>query len=283
MPSEWIPALTTAGLTTTGLLAVGWLCRNLIATRLKASVEHEFNTQLEGMKAQLRESEERLKARLREKDAQMAGLQQGALSALAGKHEALDKRRLQAAEEIWAAACRLKPARTLAMMIAPLNTEYIAKHAEEKSMQAFLEQIGMGFTNACVLESHTLSEPARPFVTPMVWAVFNAMTSICAFTAMSWHAMKGGLDIHKYAQLDKLNELIEAALPGHLSQSPDSAHARSSALGLLEVKLLDAIAAMLEGRDESKRNVEQAALILAHARAVSEGLAQQPGSEPPSE
>ena len=86
----WLPALTTTGL----LAAALWLGRELISNRLTKSVQHDFDKKIESVRADLRASEERFKAELREKEAEIAALRSGALSVLASRHAALDKRRL---------------------------------------------------------------------------------------------------------------------------------------------------------------------------------------------
>lgn len=99
----------------TGLLGLAlWLGRNLISTRLTKSVEHEFNAKLDKLQAELRASEARLNADLRAKEAEISALRSGALSALASRQISLDKRRLEAAEQIWSAVAALQPACALA-------------------------------------------------------------------------------------------------------------------------------------------------------------------------
>ena len=106
----WIPSLATSAL----LAAALWLGRNLISTRLTKSVAHEFNTKLETLRAQMREGEERLKAELRVKEAEIVALRSGALTALASRQMAFDKRRLEAVDQLWSSITALAPARSIA-------------------------------------------------------------------------------------------------------------------------------------------------------------------------
>ncbi|MCU6496360.1 gp58-like family protein [Rugamonas sp. A1-17] len=60
------------------LLGFGaWLLRTYIQTRLKATVEHEFNVKLSSIQSQLRQTEEMYKDRLRESAAEIQTLQSG--------------------------------------------------------------------------------------------------------------------------------------------------------------------------------------------------------------
>src|SRR5438105_1233155 len=103
----WFPAITTTAL----LAAVLWASRELISTRLTRTVQHEFDKKIESLRADFRASEERFKAELREKEAEISALRSGALSVLASRQAALDKRRLEAVDQIWTAFNALSPAR----------------------------------------------------------------------------------------------------------------------------------------------------------------------------
>lgn len=76
---DWLlSTVSTAAL----LGLVAFLARNLILTRLKASVQHEFDRKLETLRADLHKSEESFKADLRAKETQIEVLRSGALSGL---------------------------------------------------------------------------------------------------------------------------------------------------------------------------------------------------------
>jgi len=76
---DWLlSTVSTAAL----LGLVAFLARNLILTRLKASVQHEFDRKLETLGADLHKSEESFKADLRAKETQIEVLRSGALSGL---------------------------------------------------------------------------------------------------------------------------------------------------------------------------------------------------------
>mgnify|MGYP007037817717 CR=1 FL=1 len=71
------------------MLALAWLGRHLITTRLKASVQHEFDEKLEAIRTEFRKSEESFKSDLRAKENQIAALQGGALSGMVSRQAAL--------------------------------------------------------------------------------------------------------------------------------------------------------------------------------------------------
>jgi len=121
----WIPAISTTAL----LSLILWLLRSVISTRLRASVQHEFDQKLETMRATLRSSEEAFKADLRGKEAQIAALRSGVMSALASRQAALDKRRIEAVDQLWSAITSLGPAKALSATMAIVKFDSTVKEA----------------------------------------------------------------------------------------------------------------------------------------------------------
>ncbi|MBK6387738.1 MAG: hypothetical protein IPF71_13630 [Rhodoferax sp.] len=91
--------------TSTSLLigVVIYLTRSLIATRLTKSVQHEFDSKLSDVNSRLRLSEESFKADLVRKQAEIQALQNGVIQGRLNRVIALDKRRLEAVDQMWGA------------------------------------------------------------------------------------------------------------------------------------------------------------------------------------
>jgi len=187
---DWIPAISTTAL----LGIVLWLLRSVISTRLKASVQHEFDQKLESMRAALRASEEALKADLREKEAQIAALRSGAISALASRQAALDRRRIEAVDQLWSAVTSLGPAKALSATMAIVKFENTVKEAARNP--AVREMFSAMGGKASMRESSwTDAAKARPFVSPMAWALYMAYQSIVSVAVIKLEAIKAGLDM----------------------------------------------------------------------------------------
>lgn len=123
--TPWIPSVMT-----TSLLGIAlWLGRNVIKTRLTNAVAHEFNTKLEAMRSEFRQREELLKADLRSKEADIAALRAGVMNAMASRQMAIDKRRLDAIDQLWAAVTALAPAKVVSSFMAVFNFEATAAEA----------------------------------------------------------------------------------------------------------------------------------------------------------
>lgn len=263
--TAWFPPLTTTALFAAAL----WFGRKVISTRLTKSVEHEFNSKLESVRSQMRESEERLKAELRAKETEIAALRSGALTALASRQVALDKRRLEAVDQLWASVTALGPARGIAALMSSISFEKAAPITERdpKARQAF-EMMGTAFDIKSIDSSG--ASKARPFLSPMVWATFSALTAVVMHAVMRWHILKGGLGSMDFMDNEAISKLIKVALP-HYSDYIDKLGPSGYyyVLEALDDQLLREIRLMLSGVEADKNSIELAAEILRQSNAVS--------------
>ncbi|WP_194249543.1 hypothetical protein [Chitinibacter fontanus] len=255
---DWIPAVTT----TTLFAAALWLVRKLIITRLSRSVQHEFDQKLEIVRADLRASEEKFKAALREKEAEIAALRSGALSAIASRQAAIEKRRLEAIDQIWAAFNSLAHARGLAAQMAIIKFEEAARETERnpKARQLF-EIMGSGFDPLKI--DGINADKARPFISPMAWATFAAYRAIVMNSVVKWHILKGGLGKADLVDSDVVKNLVLAALPGYKDYlEKHGTDALYYSLEGLETQLLSELKTLLTISEFDKASVEQEAEIL---------------------
>jgi hypothetical protein len=87
-----------------------------------------------------------LKADLRAKEVEIAALRSGAMTVLASRRIALDKRRLEAVDQLWSAVTSLTSARGVSAQMAVINLEEVAKLAEHDTrVRKFFDIIGAGF------------------------------------------------------------------------------------------------------------------------------------------
>ena len=117
---EWLVSSVSSASLVAG---AAFLSRHLILTRLKATVQHEFDQKLETLRTDLRRAEELFKAELRAKETEIEALRSGALSGLVSRQVALDKRRLEAVEQLWTGIEVLAPLKWAASVMATLKFE----------------------------------------------------------------------------------------------------------------------------------------------------------------
>lgn len=268
---SWFPSITTTAL----LGVVIWLARNLIATRLVKSVEYEFNTKLESVRAELRNNNELLKAELRSKEKEIEALRNGAMTAMASRQIALDKRRLEAVDQLWAALTSLGPAKYIASLMAAVKFESAAEMAmEDAKVREMFTMLGGGFDLKNL--DLSVSAKARPFVSPMAWALFSAYQAIAMQGVMRLQVLKFGIGTKDFFDKDGVAKLVKTALPHHISyidKYGDTGY--YYLLDELEGGLLKEFQKMLAGTEGDKASIEQAAEILKQSNELLDSAKQQ--------
>jgi hypothetical protein len=254
----WVPSVLPTAL----LALVLWLGRKLIVTRLVKSVEHEFNAKLETLRAEFRQKEEMLKADLRSKENEIADLRSGAMTAMASRQMALDKRRLEAVDQLWSAVTGLSPAKGISALMAVVNFE-AATEAGVKNprVRQMFEMMGATFDPQKVDVSGATK--ARPFVSPMAWALFSAYQAIAWQAVIKLQILKSGFPGKNLLDKDAVPRLIKAALPHqaeYVDKYGDAGY--HYLLEELEVSLLGAMRKMLAGEETDRASVERAGEIL---------------------
>jgi hypothetical protein len=263
-PIEWFPAITTTGLFAAAL----WLGKEAISARLGRSIQHEFDKKIEDVRSELRGSEERLKSELREKEAAISALRGGALSALTARQAAVDKRRLEAVDQLWAAFNSLSRARGLVATMSVIKFEEAAKIAEkDPRARELFQAVTTGFDRSKI--DTDSADLARPFLSPMAWAVFAAYRVVIMHSVVRWEILKSGMGTKDYTNREAIERLIVTALPHYKDYIEEHGpNAYYGALDALEEKLLDELRAMLSSSEFDRANVEQAAEIVRQAHAL---------------
>lgn len=261
---NWIPAFSTAGL----VALVLWLARNLILTRLTKSVQHEFDNKLEELRANLRKSEETFKADLRSKESQIEVLRSGALAGLVSRQAALDKRRIEAVDQLWSSMTALASVKTAPATLASLNYEYAAEEAakDPRLREVFAKVVAPFDINKMNLGD---AAKARPFVSPLAWALFSAYQAILIFAVFRLNMLKVGLNIPKAVDSEAVIKLVKAALPHRIDYITEyGVKGFHHLIDELEDHLLEEMKRMLKGEESDKATVKQAAGILKEAEQV---------------
>lgn len=262
---DWLPPISTAA----ALGIVGWLLRSWISARLTKSIGFEFDKKLELLRAEHRTSEEKLRADLQAKETEIATLRASAMTALSNRQSAVDKRRLDAIDQLWASVLSMNKARGISLMMSMLKFEAVAEQAkQDPKMREFLETIGAGFNIATDLKIDEASK-ARPFVSPLAWGIFTAMTAIVANGATKWYVAKGGLGAKDFSDQGALANMVKAALPEYSSYVDKTCMPELHPLvEKLELKLLEEFRLMMSGAEADRASVRQAAEIMKYSDAL---------------
>lgn len=255
LDANWGPALSTTAL----LGAALWMLRKVIAARLTASVNHEFNEKIEELRADLKRKED-----------EISSMRSGALSAMTSRKVALDQRRLLAVEQLWAATTELGRTKHISGLMAIVKYENSLKEAENNpTFRAIMEAMGGGFD--LVKLDLSGATKARPFVSPMSWAYFSAYQAIAMQAVAKWQALRHGVNMPEIFDNELVRKLVTTALThreGYIEKVGDAAY--YYLLEELENLLLTEMRVSIDSEDLDRGNVERAAQIVELSKKTQE-------------
>jgi len=286
----WMPAFIEAtlanGTVAAALVfAVGWLARTAIAERLKGSVQHEFNERLEAVKADFKEREARLQAdlkaqdtrlqaELRGKDQQLQLLQSGVLSARAARQTALNARRLDAIDALWASFNELAQLRVLAQFMQVIKYEEALAHAadHEKTRFYFAEMAKIASVDGDKLKMLAGRTPwkARLYVSEAAWKLFSTYQGVLHVLLMRLKQLEIGMG-KDFTKIDEIVAAVKVALPHQASFLNENGGDRLAYIveelgAAFERELLS----MLRDEPRSEDDLQQAGVLLAAAEKLIE-------------
>lgn len=215
-----------------GMLA--WLVRTVIYERLKAGVQHEFNEKLEAVKAEAKErdtrlsaelktQETRLQAELRGRDQQLQLLQGGVLSAMASRQAALDAKRLEAIDLLWASFHDLAPLRVAAQFMQSIRYDAaLAQSADDPKTRGFFADMSKiaGLTPE-VMKARAEHSPwkAQLYVSPDAWKLFETYRGVLHLILLRLKQLEVGIG-KDFTKIEEVVKEVKAALP-HQAQLLD--------------------------------------------------------------
>jgi len=266
---QWLQPLFLSSIPT-GLLAAGlWLAKNLILTRLSKSVEYEFNEKIEAVRSEFREKEELLRADIRRREAELAALRSGAMSALESRQIALDKRRLEAIDQVWSAVIELSRRKGVCGFMSALNFDVATKASVDNEQFRDAMRAISPVDDVRKLDLSDARQ-ARPYVTPMVWALFSAYESIVLHALAKATIIQSGIGEPEMLDRTRVQELLVAALPQareYVEQYGDSG--LHHWLDILENALLAQFSEMFTGGQADEEGLARAAHILALSKKLA--------------
>ncbi len=263
---DWIPALST-----TSLLAIAlWLSRKIIATRLTNAVKHEYDKEIEALRAKLRKSDESFKAELKAKESQIEALRGGTLSSMVNKQSVLYQRQIAAIEQLWNAVTALAPAKLASATMVSIKFDTASKRAaNDPKVRDFFKIVGDNF-DIQKLQRGDASK-TRPFISPLSWALYSAYQAIVVHAGMQLHMLKVGLDAGDILKTEELIKLVKVALPHQTNYiekyGPSAFH---YLLEELESELLLEFENVLNGVQPDKENLKKAAEVLQESKRLAE-------------
>ena len=270
LPAEWFAAIASS--TATAIL--GFAIGTYFKARVEKAVQHNFDAKLENLRAGVRKEEEVLRADLQAKGEQIAALRGGALSGLANRYAALDKRRLEAIDKLWTATVKLAQFKMAAKMTGSIKMEVaLDAAAAQDSEGAKLRLFATTIWNASGLENLKANESPhteRPYLPTLIWAHYSAYSQVLGHAVAQLAAMRTGVGAKLLADPKPMLDLVKSALP-HQTEFIEKygTAALTYLIDELEETLLREIQRNLHNPDADQASLEQSAAILKAADTLA--------------
>lgn len=259
--SDWVATLITP-VVISAIISAG------VGVLYKRAIQHTFDAKLEAARSEHARALEMLRSDLNAKSEQLAALRGGALSGLANRRAAIDKRGLEAIEKLWAAAVHLHQFKPATKMTQSLNMKRAIdgaaqKNAEGEAMQRFAEEIWKmtGLDKLRSIEQSVATE--RPFLPPLAWALYSAYSRVLCYAPAQLATIRTGVGSKMLADPAPMLDMVKSALP-HMTAFIDE-HGDSGLPFLiddLEEALLKSLREALHNPGADEDSVAQAAKIL---------------------
>jgi hypothetical protein len=245
---KWLPTLITV------LVWVAiFFARNWIIAKIKAGVEHDFNSKLEGLKSELRSKEN-----------EIASLRDTVLTGRNQRQALVDKRKIDAVDYLWKGVVELQRFKPLSNAMVAIDLARAEGEAsKDVSVRKFFEEINSRL--APKIEDLKPNEAInqRPFVSSTTWAYFSALQTILYGSFLRAKMLEIGVgNASKYMKTEHEKKILKAALP-HKKEFIDKYDAFSYfyLVDELEDKLLKELNNILDGKASDQESIETAADI----------------------
>lgn len=261
------------------LPVVIYVLKTWITKTVESSVQLRSDTRLENLRGEIRASEERMRSDLRSKESQIDGIRTSVLSSRGDRILYIQKRRLEAVDNIWISVTKLSRLKLPAMMLSMMKIEAMTNAAgKNNQLRSFLESIAGDDILAKLGDA--AADRERPFLSELSWALYSAYSSIIGYGIGQVKLMSIGIDkVSEAFDTDKVRGVLKSALPDR-AEFIDQ-HGLAAAFHLLdelENKLLKQLKSDLDAPTSDNENVAKSAEIM---KQVSDLTAAQGTNEIP--
>ena len=255
---------------TSGLLI--WLFKEWISTRLRTSIQHEYDRKLEAHKAQLKMEQELAILNIKTALAREAAFHAAAHSSFAEGQKASMERKLNGVDRLW--NCILQLRDNLPPVVALMDVLTVDEYkgaSDDPQFRSLTEDltdekiIGLASQNI---------EDVRPYVGEYVWTVFFCYRVLLLRILFLLRLGRDDTEKMEWHKDAPTRAVIAVVLtPEELNQFDQTRFGKMSWLRQrLESKILAAAQKVISGETSGTESLEQAHLIQQRISQLSEGL-----------
>jgi hypothetical protein len=249
----------TSGAAVSGLMI--WLFKEWLSTRLKASIQHEYDRKLETHKAQLKREQELAILDIKTALAREAAFHAAAHGSFVEGQKAAMERKLSAVDKLWGCIPQFRASLPPVLMVMDVMTveEYkgAKEHPQFKALAGDLTPETMS-----TLAPKSIEE-VRPYVGEYMWAVFFCYQTILIRILVLLQLGRTDAEKIEWYKDGGTRQVIAAVLtPVELAEFDGAEFAKITWLQRrLESKLLGAARKIISGENFGAEALEQAKLI----------------------
>lgn len=255
--SWWISQLVQAGFFTAFAAFIVWLARNLIRPWFTRKIQHNFDGQLEEIRASNRRLELQLKSQADEHQKDIEAISSGALSALNTRKVAMDQKRLEASQILWETVVDLDKFRRNSLFLQQVNIEAVASSPnKDKVIQDIFNTDESNPEKLQELKSRV--SKLRPYLKPSAWYAFETYMRIFEYAELEVLSAQIGSSSGRYMPPQALLERLAKIFP---DVSEDIKKSEKNIFGLMNVlkeQLLFEAISMREDTSTSQEQIKQA-------------------------
>lgn len=244
--------------------------RSILVAYINEKTRANFENQIEGVRSELRRTEDAFRAELQSKERYLATLVDSAIADQSGRRERIAARKIEALESIWQKFGALGKLKASAIFYQNFKIEAIEKEAKNnQNLQSFLKD--MAKYDLSEVAASTKPTFERLYIPEIVWAIYSAYSSILFTIGIHLHAMSLGIeDPGKLISWDKLHTTVTSVLPHQAKFLEEYGQtAFPMLLDEIEQSMLKEIRKALENHDIDQESLERAKRIIEAAQSLS--------------
>lgn len=264
--------LASVGVSGAAVALLIWLSKEWISTRLKSSIQHEYDQKLESLKAQLKSQSDATLVELQAAIERHNNLLVAAHSSFAEGQKAAMERKLQAIDTLWGHILQLRSRLPLLLSLVEFMTVDQYKKMKDDPTIVDLRKELSDKQISKLVDPET--ERVRPYVGEYTWAVFFSYQAVMLriFTLLYvGRTVAEKLEWHKDSGT---RQLIQAVLStAELKEFDGTDFGKISWLKRrLESKILGAARQVISGKEFGSEALEQAELIRERAARLTDEM-----------
>lgn len=247
---EIVTSIISSGLLIAFLVAIAYYLRDQLTAYFQNRLKHNFDKQIETLRSELERDREAVNS-----------LRVGALGVRAQRQSIIDQRRVEAVDQLWAAVKELNKLRWISNAMAAIKWPEAAEMAKKDIRAQKVFDLLSG-TNGKNMDIQHNAHAARPYVSPLAWALFSTMQTVLSYSLMQMTILRTGVGPEFIAEDKKIFAPIIAALPEYRSLIEQFGHTAFPQIAdTLESRILMELQNTLIGREADAEEVRRASEI----------------------